>query len=183
MMRVRKVMVMFGAAVLVVAACGSSPATTQGPGATQGGAATDGGDTPTNPPVATQSSGGGSKPAGWDQYGKVHIEIGGPVQHSGDYGFVPAGSIFGGAQGSSLNFSIEGSDEIVSILIGADSKVLVSYGSEALSVPAAQCTTSNWNIGATSGSGSFDCTAALAIVASGATVSGVTVKGSFDAHS
>jgi len=36
--------------------------------------------------------------------------------------------------------------------------------------------------GTTSASGSFDCTAAFVIMASGATVQGGSIKGSFDAH-
>jgi len=174
----------------VVAACGgNAPAATQGSGGqpTQGG----GGGTPTDqpevtdPPAATQSgngNGNGNKPAGWDQYGKVHVEISGPVNKSADYGFIPAGSLFGGAQGSSLNFTIDGSNEIVSILDSTDGKVIVSYGGTDFSMPAAECTTSNWNIGQTSASGSFECTAAFVIMASGATVQGGTIKGSFDAH-
>ena len=183
-MRVRNTIVALGALALLLAACGSSsPGQTQGSGQTQGAAPTDGGTNPTDGPGPTQGGGGGgNKPAGWDQNGKVHIEIGGPAQHTGDYGFVPQASIFGGAQGSSLSFAIEGTSELVSILVGQDGSVLVSFASDALSVPAAECTTSNWNIGATSGSGSFDCTAAFGIVASGATLTGFTVKGTFDAH-
>ena len=162
---------------MVAIACGGTPATS-GPGATQnpGGGATPG-------PQATQGGvGGGTKPAGWDQYGKVHIEISGPVQKSGDYGFVPAASIFGGAQGSSLSFTVEGASELVSILIGPDQKVIVSYAGEDFSAPAAECTTSNWNMGTTSASGSFDCKAAFVITSAGATVTGATIKGTFDAH-
>lgn len=173
----------------VLAACGGNTPATQGPGGqpTQGG----GGGTPTDlpeatdEPAATQSGGAGgsgNKPAGWDQYGKVHVEISGPVSKTADYGFIPAGSIFGGAQGSSLNFTIEDSNEIVSILTDASGKVIVSYGGTDFSMPAAECTTSNWNIGQTSASGSFECTAAFVIMASGATVQGGTIKGSFDAH-
>jgi hypothetical protein len=166
---------------VVVAACGGGPGATQGPG---GATQEPGGVGATPGPQATQSGGGngGASPAGWDQYGKVHIEMSGPVQKSGDYGFVPAASIFGGAQGSSLSFTIDGSDELVSILISADNTVIVSYAGSDFSAPAAQCTTSNWNVGATSGSGSFDCTAGFVIMASGATVSGATIKGNFDAH-
>jgi hypothetical protein len=183
----QRLLMPLAALTLVVAACGGASPTQAPGGATAnpggGGAATDAAPA-TNGPAATQSGagGGGSKPAGWDQYGKVHIEISGPVSHAGDYGFLPAGSIFGGAQGSSLNFTIEGSNEIVSILVGPDGAVVVSYGSEAMSAPAAQCTTSNWNLGATSGSGSFDCTAALIILSSGATVTGGQIKGSFEAR-
>lgn len=170
---------------IALAACGGGTPT-QAPG---GATTNPGGGTPTNvpqgtdTPVATQSGGGGGdKPAGWDQYGKVHIELTGPVEKSGDYGFVPAGSFFGGAQGSSLNFTNDASSEIVSILVGADGKVIVSYGSEEMSAPAAECTTSNWNIGATSGSGSFDCTAGMIILSTGATLTNGHLTGTFDAR-
>jgi len=168
----------------VLAACGgSAPSQAQGGQPTQGGTATDQPQV-TDQPVGTQAGGGGTGnlPAGWDQYGKVHVDLSGPVSKSADYGFIPAGSLFGGPQGSSLNFTIDGSNEIVSILASSDGKVIVSYGSTEFSMPAAECTTSNWNIGTTSASGSFDCTAAFVIMASGATVQGGSIKGSFDAH-
>lgn len=165
---------------LALAACGGG-APTQAPGG-GGGQATPGAG-PTDAAQATQAGGGGgNKPAGWDQYGKVHIEISGPISKSGDYGFIPAGSIFGGTQGSSLSFAIEGTNEIVSILTTAEGKTVVSYGGEDFTAPAAECTTSNWNIGATSASGSFDCKAGFVITAAGATLQNATIKGSFDAH-
>lgn len=171
---------------LALAACGGSSPTQAPNTGGGGGTATDTPAEVTDAPAATQSGGGGgnggSKPAGWDQYGKVHIEISGPASHTGDYGFIPAGSIFGGDQGSSLNFTVEGTDTIVSIVIGADDTVLISFGSPELSAPAAECTTSDWNIGASSASGSFDCEAAMVITASGAMLAGAHVKGSFDAR-
>lgn len=176
-MQLQRSLVAIALVGMLAAACGAStptqaPPATQGPG---GGATADpGGGGPTTNP-------GGGGP-GDTQFGKVHIEIRGPIEHTGDYAFVPAGSLFGGTQGSSLNFTNASTSEIVSILISADGSVLVSFGSESMTVPAAECTTSNWNIGATSASGSFDCTAGLAITASGATVQGVTVKGNFDAR-
>lgn len=174
---------------MLLGACGGNAGGTQQPaGAT---ANTGGGGTATeNPqatdePVATDSGGGGGgggNPAGWDRYGKVHVEMGGPVQKTVELGFIPAGSLFGGAQGSSLSFTNEGSNQVLSILIGPDNKVVVSYGDQDFSMPGTECTTSSWNIGATSGSGSFDCTASLVILASGASVTNGTIKGNFDAH-
>ena len=85
---------------VLVAACGGSAATQAPGGATQdpgGGGATQ------NP-----GGGGGSKPAGWDQYGKVSYEISAPVSLSGELGFVPASSSFGGDQATSLSFTYEG---------------------------------------------------------------------------
>ena len=174
----------------VLGACGGNAGATQQPG----GATTNsggGGGTATQQPAATDEpaattdtggGGGGGNPAGWDRYGKVHVEMGGPVSKTVDLGFVPAGSLFGGAQGSSLSFTNEGSNQVVSILIGPDNKIVISYGGPEFSMPGTECTTSNWNIGATSGSGSFDCKASIVIMASGASVTNGTLKGNFDAH-
>jgi hypothetical protein len=172
---------------VVAAACGGGSPTAAPGGATQNPAATTdggGGGGPTDAPEATQSGGGGGGNVD-TTYGRMHIEISGPVTKSADYGFLPAGSIFGGAQGSALNFStgVEGTSEIASILIGADGKVVVSWITTDFQAPAAECTTSNWNVGGTSGSGSFDCTAALVIMGSGAMVQDAKVKGNFEAHS
>jgi len=183
------------AALAVVAAllgaCGGNAGATQQPGAATtnpgggGGGATQQ-PAATDEPAATtdpgSGGGGGGNPAGWDRYGKVHVEMGGPVSKTVDLGFVPAGSLFGGAQGSSLSFTNEGSNQVVSILVGPDNKIVISYGGVEFSMPGTECTTSNWNIGATSGSGSFDCKAALVILASGASVTDGTLKGTFDAH-
>jgi len=175
----------------LLGACGGNAGATQQPGAATtnpgggGGGATQQ-PAATDEPAATtdpgSGGGGGGNPAGWDRYGKVHVEMGGPVSKTVDLGFVPAGSLFGGAQGSSLSFTNEGSNQVVSILVGPDNKIVISYGGVEFSMPGTECTTSNWNIGATSGSGSFDCKAALVILASGASVTDGTLKGTFDAH-
>jgi hypothetical protein len=175
---------------LLLSACSGGAGPTQQPAAATtntGG----GGGTATEQPTITDApgetvagggGGGGGNPAGWDRYGKVHVEMGGPVSKTVDLGFVPAGSLFGGAQGSSLSFTNEGSNQVVSILIGPDNKIVISYGGTEFSMPGTECTTSNWNIGATSGSGSFDCKASIVIMASGASVTNGTLKGNFDAH-
>lgn len=178
--------VLFG--VVAVACGGGSPTEAPG-GATQNPAATidggGGGGGATDTPVATQAGGGGGGGNVDTTYGRMHIEITGPVTKSADYGFLPAGSIFGGAQGSALNFTngAEGTSEIASILVGEDGKVVVSWITKDFQAPAAECTTSNWNISGTSGSGTFDCTAALVIMGSGAMVQNATVKGNFEARS
>ncbi|HJW22527.1 MAG TPA: hypothetical protein VJ506_08880 [Candidatus Limnocylindrales bacterium] len=164
--------------VLGAACGGSSP--TQAPGAATQNTDGGGGGTATQNPGGGGGGGGGG--AGDTSHGKVHIEISGPVTKSADYGFVPAASLFGGDQGASLSFSNGVQNEVVSILINADNTIVVSWGTAEFSAPAAECTTSNWNVGATSGSGSFDCTAALVIMASGATVQNGKVKGSFEAR-
>jgi hypothetical protein len=174
---------------VLAAACGGSSATQALGGATQGpGAATQnpggGGGGATEAPAATQSGGGGGGGGGVNTAnGKIHIELRGPIEKTVDLGFVPAASIFGSSgQVSSLNFSNDATNAIATVTVSAEGAVLVTYGAEDVSVPGAQCTTSNWNIGATSASGSFDCNAALAMTPSGALVQGVTMKGTFDAH-
>jgi len=176
-------------AVLLVAACSGSSTPTQpaggGGGSTQAPAATTadgGGGGATEAPAATDAGDGGGGGGVSTQNGTMHIEISGPVTKSADYGFIPLGSIFGGQAGSALNFSGSDQNEIVSILIGADSAVTISWLSADFQAPATVCTTSNWNIGATSGSGSFDCTAAIVILASGASVANAKVTGNFTAH-
>jgi hypothetical protein len=183
-MRPRLLTLIAGTAMVLSACSGATPtqsptATTQAPGQT---ADTGGGDGsgPTDAPDATGGSGGGGITGTGS--GTVHIEISGPVSKAGDYAFAPAGSLFGGAQGSSLSFTNDQTNEIVSILISADNKVVVSYGGPDLTVPGAECTTSDWNMTATSGSGSFDCTATLIITAAGAQLTGGKIKGTFTAH-
>lgn len=154
---------------LVAVACGGgSP--TQGPGgATQGPGATVGDGVP-----------GGADTS----HGKITFQVTGPLETSGEYGFVPAASIFGGAAGSSLSFtnSIDNGTSLISIIIAQDGTVLVSYTSPEGQVPAAECTTSDWNIGGSEGSGKFDCTAAFTITAAGATLNGGRITGSFTAR-
>jgi hypothetical protein len=172
-------------AALLSACSGGAGPTQQPAGATAGtggGTATENPQATDQPVATTAGGGGGGNPAGWDRYGKVHVEMSGPVSKTVELGFIPAGSVFGGAQGSSLSFANEGQNEVVSILIGPDNKIVISYGGVEFSMPGTECTTSNWNIGATSGSGSFDCKAALVIMASGASVTNGTLKGNFDAH-
>src|SRR6185369_828608 len=120
----------------LLSACGGNAGATQQPA----GATTNpgGGGSATQQPAATD------EPA-------ATTEMGGPVSKTVDLGFVPAGSLFGGAQGSSLSFTNEGSNQVVSILVGPDNKIVISYGGPEFSMPGTECTTSNWNIGATSG--------------------------------
>jgi hypothetical protein len=174
----------------VITACGGTGAT-QAPVATQGGG--DGGGGATSQPAtddpgpgATEDGGGNGGGTIGFQYGKVTFTITGPVQASGELGFIPAASLFGGDQGSALSFgdsSSGGADAtLVSVVIGSDGAVLVSYAGAAGQVPAATCTTSDWNVGAGNASGKFDCTAAMSVTQSGAAVAGGTIKGEFTAH-
>ena len=180
-----------GAALVLgvaIAACGGGNAPTQAPGATQAGGNGGNGGTPTEQPAATDDNGGNGGNGGviGTQYGKVTYTVDGPVKANGELGFIPQASMFGGDQGSALNFGTadnSGSDQtLVSIVIGADGAVLVSYAGPAGQVPAATCTTSDWNVGAGSASGKFDCTAAMSLTPSGAAVTGGTIKGEFTAH-
>ena len=172
------------AAGLLVAACGGNAATTA-PGATQSGGGGGGGGGATQQPAATQSGGGGGGGGNADfTYGKVTFTVTGPVTDSGAFGFVPAASLFGGDQGSSLSFTdnLASGTNLISIIQGQDGAVVVSYTSAKGQVPAATCTTSDWNMGSGQGSGKFDCKAAFSITASGATVNGGEIKGEFSAH-
>jgi hypothetical protein len=173
-----------GILALLVSACGGSgPAATQ---ATGGG----GGGTATNQPQATVEAqgtdaggGGGGNDIGFGN-GKATFAVTGAITASGEYGFVTYGSIFGGSQGSSLTFArtTGANASLLNIIVGSDGSVLVSYTGPEGQVPAASCTTSEWNMGATSGSGKFDCAAQFTITSSGATVQGGNIKGSFEAH-
>lgn len=172
--------------VALVAACGSGGPTQAPAGATQNPAATgDGGGGATEGPVATQSGGGGGGGGGGGtgQYGSAEFQITGPLQASGTYNFLPAGSIFGGSSGAALNFTNPSdSGSILSIIVDESGSVSVSYISTAGQVPGATCTTSDWDMQATSAKGKFDCTAQMSITSSGAAVAGGKITGQFTAH-
>ena len=167
---------------VLVAACGSTPATQgpDGPGATSN----NGGQATQDPgPVQTQSGNGGNGGNGGGQFGSVKFTISGPFDKSDEYPFVPAGSMFGGAAGSVLNFSNTGdSSSIVSILVSEDGSVVVSYVGTEGQVPGATCTTRDWNMEARGGSGKFECTASLSFTGSGAAVEGGKIVGEFTAR-
>jgi hypothetical protein len=171
-------------AASLVAACGGSSAT-QAPGSTTGGGGGGGATTTpqqTDAAQATAGGGGGSKPAGWDQFGKASYEISAPVNLSGELGFVPAASVFNGDQGTQLSFTLEGQNVIMTITF-TEGKTGVSFASEAGPVIGTNCGTSNLSIQATSASGSFDCSDdVIALMTSGAQVTDVTLKGTFNAH-
>ncbi len=157
---------------MLAAACGGGSPTQAPGGATQNPGATQGAG-------ATQSIGG----TGTGQYGSVEFRVTGPIEATGKYDFIPAGSIFGGSAGTVLNFANEGdTNSIVSILIDESGKVVVSYVSTAGQVPGAECTTSDWNIGSGNAKGKFDCTAAMTLTGSGAAVAGGKITGEFTAH-
>lgn len=180
------VVVVLGA---VVAACGGGTPT-QAPGATQSGGGGGGGATQqpaatTDPGPGETDDGGGNGGTIGFQYGKVTFTITGAITANGELGFIPQASLFGGDQGTVLNFGdsdIGGSGTVVSVATSADGSVIVSYVGTAGQVPGATCTTSDWNIGTGSASGKFDCEAVLSITASGAAVAGSKIKGEFTAR-
>lgn len=168
---------------VVVAACGGGTPT-QAPAATQAGGGGGGGGGATQQPAATEDGGNGGNTIDFT-YGKVTFTTTGPIATQGEYGFIPMGSMFGGAQGTVLNFgNSSGSDgSILSIIVAADGTVTVSFSGSALGqIPGTTCTTSDWNIGSGNASGKFDCTAQFSITPSGAVVEGGTIKGEFTAH-
>jgi hypothetical protein len=153
-------------------ACSGAPSPTQAPGGggnTTGPLATPGGQVATPPGGGT---GGGT--------GQIHIEIGGPVQMTVDAPFFSVGSRFGGPAGVALNFTTPGSEAIASVT-GINETWVVSYASAELAANSQSCQLSNWNIGATSGAGSFDCRDGFATKTDGTFLSGITMKGSFQA--
>lgn len=175
------------AAVLgvIVAACGGN-APTQAPGATQSGGGGGGGGA-TQQPAATEDNGGNGGNGGTIgfQNGKVKFTATGPVAAEGEYGFIPAASMFGGSAGSIFNFasSADSDATLLNISVNADGSVTVSLtGATVGQIPGSTCTTSDWNIGSTSASGKFDCKSALSISASGAVVEGSIIKGEFTAR-
>lgn len=184
-MRVSKAFGGFLVLALVAGACGGNSPTKAPAGATQNPAAgTDdgGGGGATEAPGATQSGGGGGG-GGTGQYGSVQFQITGPVAASGTYDFIPASSIFGGSAGAALNFANSSdANAVLSIIVNETGKVFVSYASTTGQVPGAECTTSDWDMQASSAKGKFDCTAAMSIPASGAAVAGGHITGQFTAH-
>jgi hypothetical protein len=184
-MQVSRSVLAVALAGVFVAACGGSAATQAPAGATTNPA--DGGPGATENPAgggaATENpGGGGGNPAGWDQYGKAHVEVTGPdVSVSKDLGFLPIASHFGGTDQTILYFTIEGTESVLT-LTWSSGTAAASYVSPDVSTTGTECTTSNVNLGGSSASGSFDCTSAIMVLKSGATVEGGKLKGTFDAH-
>jgi hypothetical protein len=128
--------------------------------------------------------GGGTKPAGWDRFGKASYTVSGGLSASGEAGFVPAGSIFGGPTNTSLSYTIEGTQMVLIIRLGVSggtTGMILQFSDGQVSVPAAQCTTTNLNVGSTSASGNYQCAAAMGMNANGAMFMNVGVAGSFTA--
>jgi hypothetical protein len=166
-------MTLFGA---MVAACGSTPGATQGPG---GGGPTQA----PGPGGATQPPGGGVPGAALGT-GTVHLEIGGDGLHAGgDYPFFAIGSRFSGeVAGVALNFTSDSADGLVTVSSPDEQTWVISFIGEALTANATECQLSNWNIGTSTATGTFDCKNGFASeTATGAYHQGVTMKGNFTA--
>jgi hypothetical protein len=171
----------------VLLACGGSP--TQAPAATQpgggggGGAATDSPvDMPTEAPPATQAGGGGGGGGGstGGGTGRIRMEIGGPVSATVDEPFFAIGSRFGGQAGVQLNFTVDGSGGLAGIT-GIEDQWTITWLSEEFTANAVECTLTDWNFGESSASGKFDCKNGFATTPDNSYMTGVTMKGSFEA--
>lgn len=160
---------------VLVAACGGAGAPTQEPGGGGGGAATQA-------PAATQGGGGGGGGGGntGGGSGQIHIEIGGPAQAVVDEPFFAFGSRFGGDAGVALNFTSDGANGAATVSAVGDEWTITWIGQD-LVANSSTCNRSNWNFGATSASGTFDCTGGFATKPDGTYLTGVTMKGSFSA--
>lgn len=171
---------------LIVAACGGGPAAaTQAPG---GGSATqapgDGGGTATQAPVATLGGpgGGGGGGNGGGGSGTMHIEVSGPVEASGDFAFFSIGSRFGGDAGTQLNFT-NGEGSAIAGVSGVGGTWIITLTSETMTANSQTCELKDWNVGATSASGSFDCKDGFAVtIADSGYHTGVNLKGNFTAN-
>lgn len=169
---------------LIVAACGGGPAAaTQAPG---GGSATqapgDGGGTATQAPVATLGGPGGGGGNGGGGSGTMHIEVSGPVQAAGDFAFFSIGSRFGGDAGTQLNFT-NGEGSAIAGVSGVGDTWIITLTSETMTANSQTCELKDWNIGATSASGSFDCKDGFGVtIADSGYHTGVNLKGNFTAN-
>ena len=182
-MRIAKSVGAVAAIGLLVAACGGSGTTpTQGPDG--GGTPTQntGGGTPTQNTGGGGGGGGGSTGGGT---GTIHLEVGGPIQDTVDLPFFAIGSRFGGPAGVGLNFTTDGGGAIASVTSPGSTTTdtwTISLINDTMNANSSECTLSNWTVGATSASGTFDCKNGFAIkVLGGDYLTGVTMKGNFTA--
>jgi len=192
-MRFPKFLVALMPAAVLIAACSGQPTATKsaGGGAAGGGGATQapGGGLATTGPAATDAGGGvgsggggGGQPAGWDQYGKVSYTISGSLGTTGELGFVPAASRFDGTNTTSLSFANSDQSEVLIVSITQGVTTVTWGGTTTGSLVGSTCTTSDLNIQASNGSGSFECKDGLGVSPAGAQVLDSTIKGSFMAH-
>ena len=112
--------------------------------------------------------------------GPIHIEIGGPLPRRVDIPSSRSPCRFGGEAGTALNFTT-GEGGGIAAINEVNGIVVVSWVTEELGANAQDCQLSNWTIGATSGSGSFDCSNGFATKVDGSFLSGITMRGTFQA--
>lgn len=168
-----------GLVAAVLAACSSSPA--GAPGADEGG---DGGSSSgpavSSAPVDPAPGGDGGNTGGGT--GQIHIDIGGPVQTTVDLPFFAFGSRFDGDDaGVQLNFATDGGPGIASITGVPGAAYVFGYVGDEVSANAQTCELTDWTLDATTASGSFDCTDGFGTTLDGTYLTGITMKGSFEA--
>jgi hypothetical protein len=163
--------------VMLLAACGGSPAATQGPGAATSGPGGGGGST--SAPVATTDGGGGSGGGGT---GTVKYEVTGTLQKSGELPFFAVGSRFGGAAGIGLTFTTEAGGAIFSI-VEANGQHAISLTDEQHGLTWASCETYEMNATGSSATGRFDCSQGFGtVIADGTMVTDIHLTGTFEAR-
>jgi hypothetical protein len=163
----------------IAVACSGAADATQGGG--DGSTSAPGATTTTaeSPPADGGSGSGGDNTGGGS--GQIHIEIGGPVQATVDQPFFAFGSRFDGSEaGVQLNFTSEGAVGIASIT-GVNGTYVIGYAGDDVAANAQTCELTDWNIGDSSASGSFDCTDGFGTAPDGTYLTGITMQGSFEA--
>ncbi len=178
-MRVSRHTIAVGLVAAAMAACSSAPSEPPGGADDGGGGSSSGPATSIAPMVSPAGDAGGNSGGGT---GQIHIDIGGPAQSTVDLPFFSFGSRFDGdVAGVQLNFTSEGATGIASIT-GVSDSFVIGYVGDDLSANAQTCTLTDWTIGTTSASGSFDCTEGFGTTPDGTYLSDITMKGSFEAN-
>lgn len=131
-------------------------------------------------PAASQPGGGGGDGGA---NGSVQYEISGDYSDSGELAFVPAGSFFDQNGSSYMSFTNQGETTVLFIQLN-DSGNSVQFGNQEATVTtdAAACTFNLTRDDATGAAGTFECSNALIVLASGNEVGSGTIRGTFEAH-
>lgn len=167
----RSIVAVVSMAVMLVA-CSGTPAATPGESDDDGG-----GGSATIAPIETTSGGDTGNSGGGS--GQIHIDIGGPLQVTVDLPFFSFGSRFeGDVAGVQLNFATDGGSGIASITGVPGSAPVIGYVGDEGSANVQTCQLTDWTIGATSASGSFDCTDGFGTLPDGTYLTGITMQGS-----
>lgn len=174
MNRIPSPVVLLVAVGLLLAACAST--------ASQPPAESSGGEpSAAESQTAASQPGGGGGGVGAD--GSVQYEISGDYSDSGELAFVPAGSFFEQNGSSYLSFTNQGESTVLFIQLN-DSGNSVQFGNEEATVTtdAVACTFNLTRDDATGAAGTFDCSNAFIVLASGNEVGSGTIRGTFEAH-